>query len=176
MIPFGKKIRVGNFYVMKTTKVLSKKELSTMRKERGITEEVSKRLHRYGMPLITIGDIAGGWKISYAPTMSVYQFIDNLTATTEGIVSQAEEESLRNLILLVYMGSTILGDKELNMERVRIHNEFSERAGANTSTEETAEQKAADDKITEEEAKSHRDADTIVDMMETAAKDKEDEV
>lgn len=175
MIPFGKKIRVGNFYVLKTSRAVGRKELAAMRRERGIADEVAKKLGHQGMPQITVGDIAGGWSVTYGPTMQVYVFLDSLSVSEDGSLGRAESESLRNLVMLVYMGSTILGDKELNLARVRIHDEFVERMSAKTGDGETAEEKAADDKVTEEEARRMRDAETIVEMMKKSAGGKDGE-
>ena len=53
-LPFGKKLRVRNFVVLKYTKSLKPSELKQLRNQKGIPAEVQKHLQRGGLPYIKV--------------------------------------------------------------------------------------------------------------------------
>ena len=78
MLKFGKKYRVGNFYLLKITRSLSKDEYSKLRDDAGIPKEYRYGLRRAGMPVIVVGTISDNWKVMYTPFMNMFMVLDNL--------------------------------------------------------------------------------------------------
>lgn len=71
-IPFGKKVWCGNFYVLKRTRVLSKKEMKELR------GELLPELGRAGLPYIEIGSLSQDWRIEFSAGTGAFARIDGV--------------------------------------------------------------------------------------------------
>lgn len=77
-IPFGKRVKCGNYVIEKHTRALGKKELKKLRDAQGIPPEVQKELSRGALPYITVSTLAGSWKIEWVVGMSMFNAIDEI--------------------------------------------------------------------------------------------------
>lgn len=148
-MPFGKQIRVGNFYFVKTTRSLGKKELATLRNQSGIPQDVRKHLGRGGLPYITVGTIGGGWHVSYVAGSVMYAFIESEYGRMDGAEGRS---SLRNLFTMLYADTTVMGDAEYWRAKGEALKSLMERQ--KSADDATAERQALDDLERYEHAKS----------------------
>jgi len=105
VLPFGKKVSVGNFYFVKITRALSKKELRELRDAQGIPEEIRKSLGRGGLPFIVINTVGGGWSLCFVAGSVMFNYIEYAYST-------GELEPLRRLFTMMYADTSVLGDAE----------------------------------------------------------------
>lgn len=164
MIPFGRMISVGNFYVIKRNKSLSKAQLAEIRKSKAYSEETKRQFKRVGLPFIKISTVSENWSMEIACNMDIFKFIDDMNVYGVGNVeaqnklqigsfTEESKESLIGLFRMLYCDCTILGDSKYWEDKVSAINEYTQRMSS-PKKEETAEEKEKDDKILrEEEAK-----------------------
>ena len=62
-IPFGKKLRAGNFYVLKHTKSILGSELKRWRTAKCIPAEIQRTMGRVGLPNIKVSTIGENWRM-----------------------------------------------------------------------------------------------------------------
>lgn len=110
MIPYGRKIEVGNFYLLKRTKALSKSDLAKLRAENGVPADLKKQVSRQGLPYIVVSAKSGIWQIEYSYLTSVYHFIDNCKLNENGEIVEEYKNALHNYFCVIFGTSTILGD------------------------------------------------------------------
>ena len=158
-IPFGKKLRVGNFSVLKYTKSLNKAELKELRNDAGIPQDIQKHLQRGGLPFIKIEAISGIWAIEYCVGTSVYKYID------EQLCDQTMLTFL-HLFTTWFTDTATSGDEKYLEDKARAMAGFMERIKARKAGEETAEEKSEDDKILEEVKADEEAKATILDMAQ----------
>lgn len=156
---FGKKYQVGNFYMIKVTKTLLKRELSVIRE--WIPEEIRKDIPRHGMPYIKVSTITGSWGIEFGPLERMFSALDG---ATEEELSDAETlRMLSNLFSGMYVDTSMLGDKKYNTAKSKALKELTERL-AKVKKGETEEEKAEDDRILDEMKDEMNKAETILKM------------
>lgn len=155
---------VGNFYIVKRNKCLSKQQLAQLRKNNGLPEEVKKDLKRAGLPYIKISSVSENWCMEISCNMDMFKFIDgqdvygfnNVEVQNKlqiGCFTETSKDALLSLARMLYCDCTILGDNQYWKEKANILDEYAKRAIA-AKKEETPEEKAKDDEILKaEEAK-----------------------
>ena len=114
---FGKKYRLGNYFVTKVSRSLGKKELKQLRDERGIPEAVQKLLSRGSLPYVKVEAISGVWAVEWCAGTEMYNLFDGILSSRQGTSRQADEE-LEGLALVVARMHTvcsIVGDREMNV-------------------------------------------------------------
>lgn len=153
-LPFGKKIIVGNFYIVKITKTLSKREINALRDDLGIPKEMRKHLHRSGLPYIVVSTMDEGWSVRFALGTTMYRFIEE----EYGRFDDGGSDVLRNLFLMMYMDCTVLGDAAYLEDKGKALNAFIARQKA------PEVDKAADDEILKAELSELNARETIKDM------------
>lgn len=158
-IPFGTKLRVGNFTVLKYTKSLKKAELKALRNDAGIPEDTQKHLQRGGLPFIKVEAISGIWAIEFCIGTTVYKYID------EQLCDQTMLTFL-HLFTTWFTDTATPGDEKYLEDKARAMADFMERIKARKAGEETAEEKAEDDKILEEVKASEEAKANILDMAQ----------
>ena len=77
VLPFGRKIQVGNYTVLKYTKTLTKQQLKSIREDKDIHPEVKRQLTRNGLPYIKVEAISMIWpclqlRRNVSPSMRVW--------------------------------------------------------------------------------------------------------
>ena len=170
VLPFGKKIQVGNYTVLKYTKSLTKNQLKQIRDSEDIHPDVRKNLSRSGLPYIKVEAISQIWAIEFCCNTGVYLFIDRvlpqaLIAEQEG--RKPEFESMADFAHLFGMWMTdtcVQGDSIYYADKGKALQALIERQKAISGNKETPEEKAADDKVLEEVKKDEENKATIVDM------------
>lgn len=83
-LPFGKKVMLGGFYVLKHTKALSSAEVKKLRNAKGIPADVQKHLERKALPYITVSTLTNSWRIEFVIGMGVYEAIDEIPVAIDG--------------------------------------------------------------------------------------------
>lgn len=126
-LPFGKRLRCGNFYVEKVSRALGKKDAKAVRDEflKGMPKGY-KGAQRASMPVIRVGDIAGMWRIEYAFASAMFHVID---AFDHDGVSITDDTCYR-LLTMLFCDTTVLGDEAYMKDRVKALNKFSLRIKA----------------------------------------------
>lgn len=164
-LPFGKKLRVRNFVVLKYTKSLKPSELKQLRNQKGIPAEVQKHLQRGGLPYIKVETLAGDWACEWICSSTMYRYIDTRKMMTEpGFENMLTDDSvnaLHNLFVLMYADCTIMGDTEWLEAKAKALQDLMARKKISA---ETPESKAADDKVLEELKAEEETKANIIDM------------
>lgn len=158
---YGKKYQVGNFYMIKVTKTLPRKEMSAIRE--WIPEEIKRGMSRHGMPYIRVSTITGSWGVEFGPLERMFSALDG--AKEEELKDAETARMLSNLFSGMYVDTSMLGDKEYNTTKSKALKELTERL-AIAKKEETKEEKAEDDMILEEMKSDMSNTETILRMAE----------
>lgn len=136
-IPFGVKLRCGNFYVEKVSRALSKRDAMLLRKEfLSKMPKGYKGAQRASMPVIRVGDIAGVWRIEYGVSSAMYHIFDAFDYDDNGFVT---DEACSRLLTMLFCDTTVLGDSQYFADRVKALNEFSMRVKAVEVSDEEEE-------------------------------------
>lgn len=179
VLPFGKKIQVGNYTVLKYTKTLTKNQLKQIRESKDIAPEVQKQLSRAGLPYIKVEAISQIWAIEFCCNTGVYLFIDRvlpLALLAEQEKRKPEFESIADFAHLFGMWMTdtcVQGDSIYYADKGNALKALIERQKASANKEETPEEKAADDKVLDEVKKDEEAKATIVDMAQHVKEEQE---
>lgn len=179
VLPFGKKIQVGNYTVLKYTKTLTKNQLKQIRESKDISPEVQKQLSRAGLPYIKVEAISQIWAIEFCCNTGVYLFIDRvlpLALLAEQEKRKPEFESIADFAHLFGMWMTdtcVQGDSIYYADKGNALKALIERQKASANKEETPEEKAADDKVLDEVKKDEEAKATIVDMAQHVKEEQE---
>lgn len=163
-LPFGKRIYVGNFYFLKATRSLSKKQLAALRDEAHITVDMRKGLSRAGVPYIIVSTVSETWQVRYGVGCEVFSFIDH----EYDLFREGGEEALRSLATMLYMDTAVLGDGQYLEDKGKALLSFMERQKAPDISKE------ADDEILESERVEHEARANIVDMAAQVIKEADD--
>ena len=172
VLPFGRKIQVGNYTVLKYTKTLSKQQLKSIREDKDILPEVKKQLTRNGLPYIKVEAISQIWSIEFCCNTGVFLHIDRvlplaLLAAQEG--REPEYETIADFAHLFGMwmtDTTVQGDSIYYADKGNALKAMIERQTALRRKAETPKEKAEDDKALEEVKAAEETKATIVDMIE----------
>lgn len=171
MIPFGKKIQVRNFFVLKYTKTLKSGELKRLRNAKNIPAEVQKHLQRGGLPYIKVMTLSENWSVEFVCSTTMYNFIDGRCQPNEKLeLSQEATSALHNLFALMYADTAVLGDTEYYETKGKALNDFMKRQH---SLKETPESKADDDKVLEEMKQQEEARANIVDIANKLNEEKD---
>lgn len=177
VLPFGKKIQVGNYTVLKYTKTLTKNQLKQIRESKDIAPEVQKQLSRAGLPYIKVEAISQIWEIEFCCNTGVYLFIDRvlpLALLAEQEKRKPEFESIADFAHLfgLWMTDTcVQGDSIYYADKGNALKALIERQKASANKEETPEEKAEDDKILEEVKADEEAKANIIDMAQNINKE-----
>lgn len=148
-LPYGKKIRVKNFVILKYSKALKKSELKEVRNMQGIPADVQKHLQRGGLPYIKVSTLAENWSVEFVCGSTMYNYIDTRQTEPEwdDVLTEDSVTALHNLFVMMLADCTVFGDEEYITAKGKLLQEYMARQKAK---EETPEEKAADDKVLEE--------------------------
>lgn len=135
---FGKKVYAGNFVMMKKTRGLSKRDMERLRDESGIGRDVRKHLTRGQLPYIRVECVGGGWAVEFGVGTSMYGALDTVDAVRDGRgdwrVAGVEGENVTGVLLGMLTDTTVVGDEEYQMEKMKILGEYIARAGGDGSS------------------------------------------
>lgn len=130
-IPFGKKIKTGNFYILKFSKSLSRKEVNTLRED--IPADVKKHLQRGSLPYIKVSSISEVWAVEFAIGTSMYGALDELDfkrVDDHLELCGPSKDNVELIVQLMFADTTILGDTEYYIGKEKLRNEFIGRESA----------------------------------------------
>ena len=83
-LPFGKKVMLGSFYVLKHSRSLSAKEAKALRNAEGLPPEIIKALDRRSLPYIKVSSVSESWSVEFVAGMCMYDAIDVFVVATAG--------------------------------------------------------------------------------------------
>lgn len=147
-MPFGKKVRVGNFEYIKITKSLSRREVMTLRNEAKIPSEVQRHLRRGGLPYIMVNTISGSWSICFVCGCLMYNLIEsNYFRGEDGT------KALTSLFLMMYSDTAVVGDAEYWRDKGEAFRAFMNRRKADEVSKEDNDKELEALRV-EEEAKA----------------------
>ena len=135
MIPFGKKIRVGNYELVKVSKSLNKEMQRQLRDAMGVPDEYRKHLSRGTLPCIIMSDISGSVSVSWMPNMIVFAFIEDCF-DDGGNIKPDMKPSLTTMLTPVYGDVSVIGDKQFIDEKVASFNALMQREAEKRNKEE----------------------------------------
>lgn len=130
-LPFGKRVIIGGFYVLKHVKALSKKDLKRLRQQQEIPEEVQKHLQRGVLPYITIGTVSGSWSVEWSMGMTIYNAIDEVPVAVDAANVPTYYGSgytnLGNLINGWFAYTSTVGDEEYQAAVIKAMQDYINR-------------------------------------------------
>lgn len=125
-LQFGKKYKVGNFFVLKYNRVLSKGEVKELRTQLGIPADERKKLQRAQMPYIKVEAVSGVWSIYYCCNTTVFRMIDEML----GAGGEKNETFLAHLFNMWFTDTIVAGDEEYFVDKAKAFKAFMERQQA----------------------------------------------
>ena len=159
-LPFGRKLRVGNYWVLKYTRSINRKDLRALRDEAGIPRDVQKHLQRGGLPYIKVEAVSGIWSVEFMVGTSVYRMIDE----------QLCEDTMTNFVHIFttwFTDTAVRGDEKYIEDKAAAMAAYMERIKATKGDAETAEEKAEDDKVLDDVKADEEAKATVADMVKT---------
>lgn len=177
VLPFGKKIQIGNYTVLKYVKTLTKNQLKNLRDEKNIPQEVRKQLTRTGLPYIKVEAISQLWSVEFCCNTAVFIYIDRVLS--QAIVAdqagrKLDRDSVADFAHLFGMWMTdtcVMGDSIYLQDKANALQALLDRQ--KSARQETEEEKAADDQILGEMQKEEEAKAAIIDMAENVRKEEE---
>lgn len=169
-IPFGKKMKVRNFIILKYSKSLRPNEAKALRQGKGIPDDVMKFLKRNSLPYIKVETLSGDWSSEWICSSTIFNYIDTRRyfEGENGVVfTDQSVNSLHNLFVLMYADCTVFGDQKYLEDKALALEAYMERCGNKRKDDDKADL----DAIKEEEALEQAKA-NIVDMAKTQTKKK----
>lgn len=129
---FGKKVKVGNFYLLKYSKSLSSKELSKLRDAADVPAEVRKYLSRGSLPYIKVSTVTDSWSVEFVMGMNMFNVLDGVKVVHDGEgvyqLYGTEERNVHALLVGMFADTTTLGDIEYNVAKQKLLSEYVDRA------------------------------------------------
>lgn len=172
MLPFGKKVQVGNYTVLKYTKTLTKNQMKQIREDKDIHPEVRKQLSRNGLPFIKVEAISQIWAVEFCCNCQVYLYIDRvlpLAILAAQEKREPEYETIADFAHLFGMWMTdtcVQGDSIYYADKGKALQALIERQKALNAEKESSEEKAEDDKVLEEVKAEEEAKAAIVEMAQ----------
>lgn len=123
-MPFGVKMKFGNYTVLKYAKTLSKREVANLRE--GIPQNIRKHLQRGKIPYIKVEAISGVWAIEFCCNTQVYRLIDQTIAECD----EKHNVTLVHIFNMWYMDTCIPGDEEYQEDKAKAMKAFMGRIKA----------------------------------------------
>lgn len=169
-MPFGKKLKCGNYLVQKYVKTLGKAELKMLRDEVGIPKDMRKHLQRGGLPFIKVEALSGIWSLSVCCTTSIFRMIDTFLP----VALDDEDSEVANLVgkadfihmfNMMFADTMMVGDADYYVAKANAFKAYVERQKAPVVSDED-EEKTLDDLKRDEDAKA-----VVVDMVNELKKE-----
>lgn len=170
-LPFGKKIRVGNFYILKHSHTLTGKELRALRNAQKIPEEVQKSLTRGSLPYLKVSTIADSWSVEFAVGMTVFHAIDEIECLHDDkgnyFLDSTTTNSLYNIFNSWYCSTATVGDEEYQADMIKAMKRYLDRASKKNSAPLSAEE---NEKVLDEVEKSEKRKAALLNIFDNIKK------
>ena len=177
VLPFGRKIQVGNYTVLKYTKTLSKQQLKSIREDKDIHPEVKKQLTRNGLPYIKVEAISMIWSVEFCCNTGVFMYIDRVLPLALLVAQEGREPEYETIADFAHLfgmwmtDTTVQGDSIYYADKGNALKALIERQTALRRKAETPKEKAEDDKILEEVKAEEEAKANIIDMAQNINKE-----
>ena len=169
-LPFGKKVMLGSFYVLKHSRSLSAKEAKALRKAEGLPPEIIKALDRRSLPYIKVSSVSESWSVEFVAGMCMYDAIDEIDVAIdgEGIYTYYGEayKTIGNIINGWMAYTSTVGDVEYQADVVKAMQAYLKRAAEKGKEPLTREES---EKAVEEAASVEERIRTLGEMGKCAA-------
>lgn len=141
-LEFGKKVIVGNYYVLKYGKNLSKSELKELRNKDRVPREVRDCLQRRTLPYIKVGTTSGSWAVEFVMGTTMYNALDALHVVVddEGVrqLYGVEKKNTEAIFVSMMADTTTVGDYEYQVAKMKLLSEYLNRASKKKNEEADA--------------------------------------
>lgn len=131
-LPFGKKVTLGSFYVLKHNRSLSSKEAKALRKAEGLPPEIIKALDRRSLPYIKVSTMSESWSVEFVAGMCMYDAIDEIEVAVdgEGVYTYYGEayQTMGNIINGWLAYTSTVGDAQYQADVVKAMQSYLKRA------------------------------------------------
>lgn len=135
MIRFGKKYRIGSFFLFKYTKTLDKKSLGVLREAYKMSDKEKRGLDRMKMPFVKVESLTGGWGIEWIAGSSPYAFLES-AFDESGELIEERKKSVENYIYLLFTDTNVLGDGEYYADKGNALRAFVDRQKSESENDE----------------------------------------
>lgn len=153
---YGKKIKVSNFYMLKTSKSLSKAELKVLRNASNIPEDVQKSLRRGSLPYIKVATITDSWSVEFVAGTLMFNVLDALTVLHDADGNYqlygVEAKNAEATFVAWFADTTTVGDVEYQIAKQKLLSAYLDRASKKANADADA------DKTEEKIAKENEEA------------------
>lgn len=179
-LEFGVKVHVGNFYFLKYSKSLSKKDLALLRKALNVPDEIKKHLQRGSLPYIKVSTVTGSWSVEFVAGTTMFEALDGLKVVMDdkGVrqLYGVEAKNTEAIFVAMLADTTTVGDFEYQVAKQKLLSEYLDRAGKKLNEKEDAgkseeEIRKENDSAAQEVLDNEAHARTLVDMGEYLKKE-----
>lgn len=158
-LEFGKKVKVGNFYILKYSKSLNKAEQKRLRSASNIPADVQKHLERASLPYIKVSTITNSWSVEFVMGMAFFNALNAVRVVMDDEGNRqlygVEAKNIEAMLVAMFADTAVVGDFEYQTAKQKLLSEYLERASKeaveNTDTEDSA--KALDEAAEREDLK-----------------------
>ncbi len=172
---YGKKIKCGNFYILKFAKSLSKAELKKLRDAAGIPVDVQKHLQRGALPYIKVATVSDSWAVEFVCGTTMFNAIDELSVA-DGRVDGVAGQNAEATFVVMYADTSTIGDEEYRKAKVKLMGEYLDRAGK--AANEAADAGKSEEELQRESEEAVQEvidegkyAETLLDMADEIKKE-----
>ena len=172
---FGKKVRVGNYQILKFTKSLPKAEVKKLRDMVNIPLDVRPYLQRSSLPYIKVSTVSGSWAVEFVIGTTMYDALDNLHVVHDAEGNHqlmgVEAHNTEAIFVGMFADTTTVGDFEYMVAKQKLLSEYLDRASKKLNEKQAAgksdeELKEESEKAAQEVLDKDKHASTIIDMGE----------
>ncbi len=183
-LEFGKKVSVGNYYILKHTKSLTKNEVKRLRAANNIPADIQKHLERASLPYIKVATVTDSWSVDFVIGTSMYDALDSVKVVMDGDGNRqlygVEAKNVEATIVAMFADTTTVGDYEYQVEKQKLLVAYLDRASK--ASNEAADTGKSDEELTKESDDAVQEvidrdkhAATILEMGEQVRKEETDD-
>lgn len=183
-LEFGKKVSVGNYYILKHSKSLTKNEVKRLRTANNIPADVQKHLERASMPYIKVATVTDSWSVDFVIGTSMYEALDTVKVVMDGEGNRqlygVEAKNVEATIVAMFADTTTVGDYEYQVEKQKLLVAYLNRASK--AKNEAADAGKGEEELTKESEEAVQEvidrdkhAETILEMGEQVRKEEAEE-
>ena len=173
MLPFGKRVMCGNYYVYKGTRTLSGKELKRLRNNDKVPKEIQSQLQRGSLPYIMVSTVADSWEVKFMVGMTMFNAIDEIPVFHDDkgnyVYLGEQANNLANLINFWACTTSTVGDAEFQADCIKAMQRYLDRMSVKNSAPLSKEE---NEKVLDEELKREENKATLIDMAREIKKGK----
>lgn len=155
-LEFGKKVSVGNYYILKYGKHLSNNELKELRKKERVPMNVRECLQRRTLPYIKVSTVSNSWAVEFVIGTTMYNALDNLHVVMDDegnrLLYGVEKKNTEAIFVSMMADTTTVGDYEYQVAKMKLLSEYLDRASKKKNEEGDAGKSDNDIKKESEEA------------------------